>query len=35
MNATEFTLLDQTGSPWTLGDHLESARILVFLRGDW
>ncbi|MDH5372555.1 MAG: peroxiredoxin family protein [Acidimicrobiia bacterium] len=35
MPAADFTLLDQAGVPWTLNDHLDTARIVVFLRGDW
>ena len=30
-----FTLIDQSGKPWTLSDHLDAAAMLVFLRGDW
>lgn len=29
------TLIDQTGRPWKLADQLDSAALLVFLRGDW
>jgi hypothetical protein len=35
MQAQDFTLLDQNGVPWTLSEHLDTARIVVFLRGDW
>lgn len=35
MPAPDFTLLDQSGSPWTLSEHLNAAVMLVFLRGDW
>lgn len=31
----DFTLVDQSGSPWTLGDHRGAAVVLLFLRGDW
>ena len=29
------TLIDQAGQPWKLSDQLDSAALLVFLRGDW
>jgi len=35
MTAADFTLTAQAGNPWTLSDHLDSAVLLVFLRGDW
>jgi peroxiredoxin len=35
MQAANFTLPDQAGREWTLSDHLDTARIVVFLRGDW
>lgn len=35
MRAPDFTLTDQSGSPWTLSEHLDTARVIVFLRGDW
>lgn len=35
MQAEDFTILDQAGAPWTLSDHLDTAQVLVFLRGDW
>jgi len=35
LQANDFTLLDQNGVPWTLSEHLDTARIVVFLRGDW
>ena len=35
LQATDFTLLDQKGVPWALSEHLDTARIVVFLRGDW
>ncbi len=35
MSFEDFTLADQTGTEWALSDHLDTARILVFLRGDW
>jgi len=31
----DFTLIDQSGNPWTLSEHLDSAVVLLFLRGDW
>jgi peroxiredoxin len=31
----DFTVIDQAGEPWALSDHLDSAALLVFLRGDW
>ncbi len=31
----DFTLTDQNGTPWTLSDHLDTARVVVFFRGDW
>ena len=33
--APDFTLLDQSGTEWTLTDHLDAGVILFFLRGDW
>jgi stage V sporulation protein SpoVS len=35
MQAADFTLLDQAGREWVLSEHLDTARMLVFLRGDW
>jgi peroxiredoxin len=35
MPSPDFTLADQSGSDWTLSDHLDSAVVLVFYRGDW
>lgn len=35
MKAPDFTLLDQRGEPWTLSEHLDTARVVLFLRGDW
>ena len=29
------TLIDQAGRPWKLSDQLDTAALLVFLRGDW
>ena len=34
-DAPDFTLLDQAGEPWTLGDQRGHAVVLLFLRGDW
>lgn len=31
----EATLIDQAGRPWRLSEQLDSAALLVFLRGDW
>jgi hypothetical protein len=31
----DFTVTDAAGRPWTLSDHLDSAAVLVFLRGDF
>lgn len=31
----DFTVVDQNGDDWTLGQHLDTARLIVFLRGDW
>lgn len=35
MRVPDFTLTDQAGDDWTLSDHLDSAMVLVFFRGDW
>ena len=35
MPAPDFTLLDQSGAPWTLSEHRDGATLLLFLRGDW
>ncbi|MEX0827043.1 MAG: hypothetical protein WD184_09885 [Acidimicrobiia bacterium] len=35
MQAPTFTLEDQAGRPFSLGDHLDAAVVLFFLRGDW
>ncbi len=35
MQAADFTLLDQAGQAWALSEHLDTARVVVFLRGDW
>jgi peroxiredoxin len=35
MPVPDFTLIDQSGTSWTLSDHLDAAAVLVFLRGDW
>lgn len=35
MEARDFTLVDQAGNDWSLNENLDTARILVFLRGDW
>lgn len=31
----DFEVVDQAGQPWRLGDHLDAAAALIFLRGDW
>lgn len=33
--ATDFTVLDNAGRPWTLSDHLDSAAVITFHRGDF
>ena len=33
--AIDFTLSDAAGRPWKLSDHLDSAVVLTFHRGDW
>lgn len=33
--APDFTLPDQSGTPWTLSEHLDAAAVLIFYRGDW
>lgn len=33
--AFDFTLPDQSRTPWRLRDHLDGAVVLVFYRGDW
>jgi peroxiredoxin len=35
IKAPDFTLVDQAANSWTLTEHLDTARILLFLRGDW
>ncbi len=35
MQAPDFTLIDQSGAKWKLSQHLDTARLVVFLRGDW
>lgn len=35
MAVPDFTLLDQSGRPWTLSEHRDAAALLVFTRGDW
>ncbi len=35
MQAPDFALIDQSGAEWVLSRHLDTARLLVFLRGDW
>jgi hypothetical protein len=31
----DFTATDTAGKPWTLGDHLDSAVVVTFQRGDF
>jgi len=31
----DFTVIDGAGRPWTLSDHLDSAAVLTFHRGDF
>ncbi len=31
----EFTALGPTGAPWRLADHLDSAVVISFHRGDF
>lgn len=33
--ATDFTLSDAAGRPWTLSDHLDAAMVVTLQRGDW
>lgn len=33
--AIDFTVTDTAGKPWTLLDHLDSAAVLTFQRGDF
>ena len=33
--APQFSLPDQSGTPWSLRDHSDAAVVLVFYRGDW
>jgi hypothetical protein len=33
--APDFTVLDQSGEPWSLADQRGHAVVLLFLRGDW
>lgn len=33
--AIDFTVSDAAGKPWTLSDHLDSAVVLTFQRGDF
>lgn len=33
--AVDFTVSDTAGDPWTLSDHLDSAVVLTFQRGDF
>lgn len=32
---TDFTVLDPTGSEWKLSDHLDTAAVITFHRGDF
>lgn len=31
----DFTVADNAGNPWTLSDHLDSAAVITFHRGDF
>lgn len=31
----DFTVQDPSGSPWTLSDHLDTAAVITFHRGDF
>ena len=31
----ELTATDQAGVPWRLSEHLDTAALIVTLRGDW
>lgn len=31
----DFTVTDNAGNPWTLSDHLDSAAVITFHRGDF
>lgn len=33
--AIDFTVTDTAGKLWTLSDHLDSAAVLTFQRGDF
>jgi peroxiredoxin len=33
--AIDFTVLDAAGEPWKLSDHLDSAAVITFHRGDF
>ena len=33
--AIDFTALDAAGEPWKLSDHLDSAAVITFHRGDF
>ena len=33
--ATDFTVKDATGASWALSDHLDSAVVITFNRGDF
>lgn len=33
--STDFTVWDNTGSPWRLSDHLDAAAVITFHRGDF
>ncbi len=35
MQVPDFTVTDPAGHPWRLSEHLDSAAVLIFLRGDW
>jgi hypothetical protein len=33
--ATDFTVIDNAGMPWTLSEHLDAAAVVTFHRGDF
>lgn len=33
--AVDFTVWDNTGSPWELSDSLDAAAVITFHRGDF
>lgn len=33
--AIDFTVKDAAGDDWALSEHLDSAAVITFHRGDW